>query len=217
MNVRTTLSLLLFALLAVGTSQVSAQTYTLGFDQAQYNVNPGATVDLTLVLTEEITGAETSRLGTPGSGLFAFGLGVDYSSFSGAANGSTFSSLIFNSNFLQSDPDFTNVDDSNNIISFETSETSGAGVNGTQLSANLFELDLATLTFNAGDLGSITTLQIGNGRSPITNPPIFFADGTTPPVEFGSGQITVVAVPEPGSVAMLGIFACAGFMTRRRK
>jgi hypothetical protein len=102
-------------------------------------------------------------------------------------------------------------------VSFETSETSGAGINGTALSANLFELDLATLTFDAGALDSITTLQIRNGQAPITNPPLVFADGFSAPVEFGSGQIIVEAVPEPGSAAILAIVACAGLMTRRRK
>jgi hypothetical protein len=219
MNIRSSFSLLLFALVAIGTSHVNAQTYTLGFDQAEYNVDPGATIDVTLVLTEEITGGETSRLDTAGSGLFAFGLGVDYSAFTGAARGSAFDSLIFNAEFLQNDPDFTKIEDDtvNSIVSFETSETSGAGINGTSLSANLFELDLATLTFTAGDAASITTLQIGNGQSPITNPPIFFADGSTPDVAFGSGQIIVSAVPEPGSAAILAVFACAGLMTRRRK
>ncbi len=216
MNVRAFLSIAALALTFAFTSDVSSQTYTLGFDQTGYNINPGTTVDLTLILTEDISGGGTSRLAPGGDdGLFAFGAGINYSSFTGTGGGSTFNSLIFNSEFLQSDPDFTKISDDGSVVSFETSETSGSGISGTMISASEYTLELATITFNAGDAGTNTTLQLQVGELPITNP-FLFADGANPTVGFGSSQIIVNAVPEPGSAAILILVAGAGLLKRRR-
>ncbi|QEG24152.1 PEP-CTERM sorting domain-containing protein [Mariniblastus fucicola] len=217
MNVRNVFSLAIVALVAC-CSQGFAQTYSLGYDQTRYDVSPGDSVDVTLILTEEIADGETARLAGGGTdGLFAFGLGVDYSSFTGGASGSTFGSITFNSDFLQSDPDFVQVFDSGSVVSFETSETSGQGVSGMMISPNEYQLELATLSFDAGAINSLTTLQLRTGEAPVTNPALFFADGETPAVGFGSTQIFVNAVPEPGSAAILAIVAGVGVLRRRRK
>ena len=222
MNLRVIFSIAILTLATCGTSQLVAQTYTLGFDQANYTVGIGGTVDAQLILTEDISGGGIARLNPDNAvdDLFAFNLGVDFSSVTGAANGSTFESLVFAPGFAPvTDTTFTTVNDTGTVVSFETSTGVSPGVPGTAISASMYEVALATLTFNAGDASSVTTLQ--TVLSEITDsgtPSILFGTGDFPPIgTFNSSQITVAAVPEPGSAAVLALFGCAGFMTRRRK
>jgi len=181
---------------------------------------------VTLILTEEITGAEVSRLLTGNNdGLFAFSTAVDFSSVSGAANGSPFSSLALNDLFTGgSAGSGEDVTLGNGIVSFEGTEdftgndTDGeTGVGGTMTSATTFELALATLTFQAGDIDSTTTLQLQEHVSADANP-FLFGDGfAASSVGFGSSTIFVEAVPEPSSAAILALIGCTGLVTRRRK
>ena len=211
--------------LSCATGQLEAQTYTVGLDQAQYTVVEGGSVDVVVVLTEEIAAGQTARL-APGNndGLFAFGTGLDFSSFTGAANGSTFNSLVL-------DPLFTggsansgeDVTVGPGVVSFEgtedfTNDADGEpGVTGTMVSATVWELSLATLTFDAGDLNSLTTLQLQDHVAPDASPFIFAngaGAGVTPPVAFSSS--TILVVPEPAAASLIFLGLGAGLFRRKR-
>jgi len=201
--------------------QASAQSYTLGYDSTRYDVNAGDTVDVMVILTEEISGAEVSRLAAGGAdGLFAFSAGVDYSMFTGGT-GSTFNSLVL-------DPRFTggsagsgqDVTDDPGLVSFEGVEDFNgndvdgeAGVTGTMVSSTIYELELATLTFDAGSLGSVTTLDLREHVSGAANP-FLFGDNAVPDIAFSSAVINVI--PEPGSACVVALLAGIGLIRRRR-
>lgn len=218
MNIRTIFPAVALTLFAV-CSSASAQSYAIGYDQTSYT-SAGEQVAVTLILSEDISGGGTSRLSDAdrSDDLFSFNLSVDYSSFTGAANGSRFASLEFANGFVQSsDTTFTTTNDTGTVVSFESNVGLGDGVAGTAISASLFEVELATLIFDAGDNGSITTLQSGLTELTTGNPPLFFEDGGQPDIdEFRSGQIFVNAVPEPSSVAFIALLAGAGLIKRRR-
>ncbi len=210
------------ALLVFGfCSQGMSQTYTLGFDQGNYQINTGDTVDVEIILTEVITGAEVSRLAAGlDDGLFSFGNSVDFSSFMGLT-GSSYSSFVINPDF---NFDFTGtgsgVTEGIGEVSFEATEDFGLdsdgedGVGGVEITPTLFQLSLGTMTFDAGSGGSVTTLQLQDHTDVNAND-FLFADGATPPLNFGSATITVV--PEPGSATAIALLAGFGLIRRRRK
>lgn len=213
-----------FILSVAVSSSAFAQTYTIAYDQTRYNVDAGNTVDVTVLLREEISGAEVSRLAAGGNdGLFAFSLGLDYSMFTGGANGSTFSSLVLDPQFAEgsagSGSDVTD-DSANRVVSFEGTEDFAGndvdgetGVGGTMVAANTWEVNLATLTFNAGDQGSLTTLQLRTHTNAGANP-FLFGDGSTPDIGFTTAEIGVI--PEPGTASLIALVAGIGLVRRRR-
>lgn len=216
MTIRTILSAVALTVVAVGSS-ATAQTYGLGYDQTRYDTT-GESVEVTLFLTEDVSDGSTSRLATanPNDDLFSFSVSVDYGSFTGGS-GSTFSSLEFASGFVQSsDAVFTRIQDSGTRVSFESTVGLGDGLPGTLVGADLYEIPLATLVFDAGDFGSVTTLQSGLTEL-VGNEDLLFEDNATPELtNFGTAQI-FVAVPEPGSAAFIALLAGAGMIKRRRK
>ena len=201
-----------------------SQTYTLGYDTTQYNTNAGGIVDAVVVLTEEVTGAEVSRLAAGGNnGLFSYSLGIDYSVFSGSA-GSTFNSVVldplFVGGFSGSGEDVT---DDPGVVSFEGTENFASndsdgenGVGGTMVATDIYEIALATVRFNAGAAGSRTTLTLQEHVSPAANP-FLFSDGIAPEINFTASEIFVAnAVPEPSSAGVLALLAGVGILRRRR-
>jgi hypothetical protein len=204
-------------------SQGMAQTYTVGFDSSVYDVDINDTVDVDLFLFEDVSDGSASRLAPGGgNGLFTFSLGVDYSAFTGSAAGSVYNSLtlhpFFTTGFSGSGDDIT---DNPGLISFEGAEDFAGndadgegGVGGIQLSANLWAVELATITFDAGDAGTVTTLQ---ARTHVdTDANVFlFADNSTPDIGFDSAEIRVAAIPEPATASVIGL-CMLGFVMRRR-
>ena len=231
MNIRTIFSAVALSIVAVS-STVTAQTYTLGYDQTLYTATAGSTVSAQLILTEEITGSQVARLsagvdgmGDPlNDGLFAFSSGTDFSVFTGGANGSVFNgTVIFNPDLMGAGTlqtgQFITTGPGN--VSLEGQEDFGAdtdmevGVNGVMVTPTRYELLLATIEFDAGDVGTLTTLQLGDHINP-SGPPFLFGEGATPPINLVNSQILVV-VPEPGSLAFVTLLAGAGLLRRRRK
>lgn len=224
MNIKSTfLAAALLSLVAL-CSQGIAQTYTVGFDANIYDVDINDTVDVDLFLFEDVSDGSSSRLEAGGeNGLFTFSLGIDYSAFTGSANGSVYDSLVlddlFTTGFAGSGSDVT---DNPPLISFEGTEdfagndTDGEnGVGGFLVSADLWAVQLATVTFAAGDAGTVTTLQTRTHEAANANA-FLFADSATPTIDFTSAEIRVVsAIPEPATTSLLG-FCLLGFVGRRR-
>lgn len=211
----------LLILFASAATQLQAQTYTLGFNQTQYDAEPNGSVALRVVLTEQISSGQTARLATGGdNGLFGFGLGLDFSTVSGGSSGSTFGVLIVDGMFAQ---DGT-TDLGAASVSFEASENvltnadGEFGVNGQMTSPTTYELELGIVTFNAGDAGSSTTVQAIDHVVPDANV-FLFADGHQPTINYSSAEIVVSAggalkgdVNLSGSVNFLDIAAFIGVL-----
>ena len=224
MNIRTIISAVALLTVAISSS-ATAQTYTLGYDQTLYTTTVGSTVDVQLVLTEQIAGSEVARLAVGGNdGLFAFSADTDFSVFTGGATGSIFNgTVIINPAFagvlLDSGQAVTTGPGNVSLEGNEGTSDSGDGefgVNGVMVSPTEYQLVLATLQFDAGDVGSLTTLELGDHVNPLA-PPFLFGDGTTPDIGFVNSQILVTAIPEPGSLAFITLIAGAGLLQRRRK
>jgi len=211
-------SLALLAIAFAFAGDVRAQTYEIVFEQSNFNVFEGSTVDLDVLLRETVTGGTTARLESGNNdGLFSFAFNADFSATSGAT-GSTvastadvlieaiFDDTTFNDiNLLGGSVDVVGVVD-DTVDGIEVSETS----------PGVFEVSLATLTVTAGDADSVTTFSLADHTD---NGDTFFIDGFTADstISYGSASVTVVAVPEPASATMLiGLFG-AGLMRRRKR
>ncbi len=212
-------------LIAVFCGNSHAQTYSLGYDQVRYRANPGETVDVNVILTEEITGAEVARLATGGDdGLFAFGASVDFSTFTGDT-GASFVSWQLAPEFSAADAAVGNgLVIGNGEVSFEGVENFGSdsdgevGVNGVMISSTEFQILLGTMTFQVGSPGSETFLALQDHTDPAANP-FLFGDGSTPEIGFARIEdgFSIAAVPEPGSAAFIVAFGLIGLARRRKK
>lgn len=228
MNFRNILSVFVLSVTAF-CSTAAAQTYTLGYDQIRYDAVLGGTVDVTMILTEEIANGETSRLAPGGNdGLFTFSADTDYSMFNGSARGVSFSSLLldplFTTGFAGSGQDVT-TGPSN--VSFEGTEDFAnndndgeTGVGGTMVSANVWEIELATITFNADVDDTATLLQSGPHTSVDANA-FLFGDGFVADITYRPSQIVIgdgipFSIPEPSSAVVLALLAGVGMTKRRR-
>lgn len=224
MNTRTFLAAAAVLLLTFS-SQAFSQTYTLGYDQARYEVAEGGTIDIDIVLREQITGAEMSRLAAGGDdGLFAFGASVDYSVFTGDV-GSTFASFTLDAEFDDRDAQVGGglVHDIGVEVSFEGVENFGIdtdgedGVSGRMITPTLYEITLGTVTFNAGSRGSTTSIQLQD-HTDAGAVPFLFADGDTPEVIYATqfNGVSIVVVPEPSTAVFFTAIALTGILRRRR-
>lgn len=76
----------------------------------------------------------------------------------------------------------------------------------------------AAVQFRAWDnrTGSTWESATVRGESAVLNSPVLVAPPTIPSFVTASGQVNLVAVPEPATLA-LGIFGAAGLLFRRRK
>jgi len=119
-------------------------------------------------------------------------------------------------------PDFRTVDFDVRFIEDLNNDLDGEdGISGTMVSANVYEAPLFLVEFAAGAAGSVTTLQLGDSTDSTQTS--FFA----PPDEagrfeidtvasYGSSQIVVEGVPEPGSLLALSALMMGGMLRRRR-
>jgi len=202
-----------------------AQTYTVGFDSNQYDIDINESVDVRVLLFEDVSGGGTSRLEAGmDDGLFTFSLGIDFSAFAGGATGASYNSLmlndLFTTGFAGSGDDVTV---GTGIVSFEGTEdfagndTDGEdGVGGVLVGADLWAVELATVTFDAGSDATTTTLQAGPHANPNGNA-FLFADGSQPTIGFSAAEIVVgTAIPEPATASILGLLF-VGVAVRRRK
>lgn len=213
--------------LLVFSSPTNAQEYWVGFDAVEYNADLDETIDVMVLLFEDVSDGSTSRL-APGAddGLFSFSASVAFSSTDG--DGATFDSFslhpFFMTGFPGSGEDLTVTDAS---VSFEGSEDFAnndadgeIGVGGFQLDANLWAIELGTISFVPGAPSSVTTIVAGPHPHPLANDLLFgdafsLGGGGWSTGDSASGEIRINAVPEPTSLGLIG-FCLLGVTGRRR-
>lgn len=205
-----------------------AQSYWVGFDSIRYDGDIDSTIDVTVLLFEEISNGTDSRLAPGGdNGLFAFSAGVSYSSAAGG-DGVTFDSFAlhpyFETGFAGSGDDLT---DNGSVVAFEGTENftvndhdNEDGVSGFQVDANLWAVKLGTISFAPGDDSTVTTLVAQPHPDPEALPLLFADDFQVVGSAWSSGssssaQIRIGVVPEPGSASILAL-SLLGFVVRRK-
>ena len=211
-------------LASVQSANAQNQAYELFFGQSSYSVDPGETVDVSIFLRETGNGSTPRQMPGGGDALFSFDIVTDFSSVSGGSPGATVNAagdIALNPNFtfFNGASDVT-INETN--VQFQGTEDfandadNEFGVSGNPTpSADIFELELATLTFTAGATGTATNLSLSAGDEGI-----LFADSFSPAnAIFGSSQILVggAAVPEPSSLIVVGGLCCGVLLRRRRR
>ena len=201
--------------------------YEIGFDSAVYNVNPGDSLDVQVLLRETVTDGDIARLAVGNfDGAISFGALVDYSTVAGGVSGATvggagdvtlnetdFDDVFFN------DVSVDTVSKTISMAGFSTS-LDGIEVAATALGSGVYELELATINLTAsGVAGEQTTLSLLDldvlFDDTVFND-FFAADAD---LIFGSATISnLSAVPEPGSCVVLALCGVAlGFRRRQRQ
>ncbi len=228
---------------AISATETSAQNvYEYLFSQSTYTAaNAGDAVTVVVKLRETATNGSLARLAPPTGddgmgnirlpedGLIQFGLNLDFGTVTGGSGSLTDASRLsfvdatptnFNSFDLvvTANPTDITVSDLENFG--PDAEADGIGVNGTLVQTSgtttIYELDLFSFEFTAGDIGSVTRLELSNAGGEFVNQ---FSDFTVidDDVTFTPSQIVVgAAVPEPSSLMALGVLMMGGTLRRRR-
>lgn len=194
------------------------QIYDIDFDQSSYIVAPGGTIDVTILLRETVTGGDTARL-APGNndGIFFMGVGLDFSSVAsgpGSIIGAE-TDVTINPQFNDSFVNDIDLDLGASMLIVDAATTDPNGIEVGPVSANVYEVELATITFTAGALGSVTDLTLSD--NPDLASLTVFADSFVIDsiASYGSSSISVATVPEPTALGALGLIAL-GLLRRKR-
>jgi hypothetical protein len=194
------------------------QIYELIFDAPEYIVAAGDTVDVQILLRETVTNGDIARLASGGNdGIFAIGVNLDFSNVVGGPGSEFFGigDVTFNPQF--DDTPTYQADVASSMANLYAATTNfSTGIEVPPVSADVFEVEFATISFTAGVEGSVTNLELGDND----NQALFslFADGTNlnELVTYGSSSIIVQSVPEPGSMAVLALGGI-GLLIRRKR
>ncbi|TWU48670.1 PEP-CTERM motif protein [Rubripirellula tenax] len=209
--------LFVFVILA-STSFASSQAdliYDFRFDQSSYSAEAGSTFSVDIIFRETATEGENLMFFTAPTGLTSLGpVRVTYQPVGPATDvlqvadeadievGGLFTGLSFK---LIDNPNFV-------------SEVGGENSSGIKIGSNatFHEVNLATITFTVvGAPGQSSLL----GLNPNDFGEVFFNNEIFPAAtaSFGSATFSVVAVPEPSSIAMVGFAIAAGGLQWRRR
>ena len=217
-------SIFSFALVAAAfvfaVDSCNAQSYEFVFEQSDYTVTEGSTVDMTFLLRETVTGGETARLAVGGNdGLFTFGVNADFSSATGGAASTVASASDVAINAIFDDTAINSVAlVGSSVDIFGATSNGSTGLEVAPASPDVYEIELATITVTAGDVGSVTTYTLADHTntagifSVFTD--TFIADTIA---TYGSADVTVTAVPEPTSALLLVGVAGMGLIRRRKR
>ena len=193
------------------------QIYEIVFDAPEYIVAEGDMVDIQILLRETVTNGDIARLAEGGSdGIFFLGLKLDFSTVVGGPGSEFFGigDVTFNPQF--DDVPTYQADVASLMANMSAGTTDFEGIEVAPVSADVYEVEFATISFTAGVEGSVTSLELDDND----NAAFFslFADGTNlnDLVTYGSSAIIVQSVPEPGSMGILAL-AGIGFFVRRKR
>lgn len=205
----------------VGSYAQAAVFYNVRFDNLALNLNPGQMATLNVFFDETVTGGDPHRLDETGgmNGL----VNANFSVIGSGGGGSLVTAATPNAGF----------DASTVTIGDPTSSVQQAIVFNGPVFGNgdpVRSVQLGTVTFTAGTAGDINVFDladfntdpgafdftIGDGFGGlISGAPDFSADSS---ITFGSTTISVTAVPEPSSIAVMTfIGGIAAYRIRRRR
>ncbi|QEG22749.1 PEP-CTERM sorting domain-containing protein [Mariniblastus fucicola] len=197
------------------------QVYELVFEQPEYYVVEGSSVEVSIMLRETVTDGDVARLATGGfDGLVNFGICADFATSTGGA-ASTIESVsgvslnpLFNDSLLN---DLGILGDRLDLFGSTTNIFGGVEVGSDVGTPDVYELELATLLVDAGDVGNVTTYNLSDHENPLLLST--FADGQLidSVASYGGVNIFVTsAVPEPASATLLFGVGAALLLQRRR-
>jgi hypothetical protein len=216
-SIRLGLTIALWALLTCGTARADFM-YQFAFDQANYNVAPGGTVDVQVFLQETVSGGSTSRLSS--DGLISAGVKVrfDESAPSDPAKILATADMSFNPAFNSTVLDLRTLSAG---TSGQLTEAVGLGSPAVHATGGptTFSVLVGTYHFTAGSTaGQVTHLRatLPSLASNVTGTGLRL----DPLIGDGSATITTGAqvVPEPSSLVLLaiGVLSTCCFTWRRR-
>jgi len=217
----------LMLLLAAAESRADL-IYGLRFDQPLFEVNPGSTLTVGLILSEQATNGDVNRLGfhDVANGL-TFGLTTAEMDVRWDAGGA----FVANTSDVLAGTGFTKVSGStlfadHGFLKLNQADVFGSGVVGVQVADGLHEIRLGELRFTIpGNFANETTIEIG--QETIGSSGKDFAIRTGPlstdriiiDAVLTSGSSVITAVPEPGTLALglLGVASVGGVALMRRR
>lgn len=199
--------LVVTCMLMLHASSQAALVYT--FDQSDYLVAPGDTVDVQVFLTQTDT---TSILTDEGLSSAGVRVEFDLNQPIDRAEVLSLSNIISNPAFDENDPLFTG---SELVPGHSAGLFDGISFLGTPVVGN--SVLLGTFTFTSGAIGGEVTNLRATDFSAFTET-VSGVVGTPLDGMIGDGlaTITVSAIPEPSSVAMIGAAAVLVCLRRRR-
>jgi hypothetical protein len=194
----------LLALVSAGKTHAEP-TYAYRFDQSDYTVFAGATVDVRVFLVETLGAGDTSILAT--EGLFSAGTRVVFSEAAPAAP----AAMVLDVADILGNPAFDfplgplrslSPGVSAGLVE-NVSLSNPTGVMATG-GPTTFETFLGTFRFTAGDVGNELTLLRATDFSPgaetITN-----LTGTALDARISDARATITVIPEPATVVLLAL------------
>ena len=216
----------LLVTIAWGSYASAAYEYRYTFGSPNYQVLPGQVVAVDVYLQEKVSGGSIPWFTTANQGLFSGGVRVY---FDQAPVPSDRAEVLSTANILKN-PLFTDPTTTLNVV-LGSSAGMIAAVNdpftqliqGTPLDASTSRILLGTFNFTAGLVGNEVTHLLASDYDTITptNQNTAFNTSTFASIDLDSlvinGTATITTIPEPSSLALLGLAgaALAGCQVRR--
>jgi hypothetical protein len=192
-------------------------TYQYVFERNVYQVAPGGTIDVHVLLQETVGTGDISVLAPGGVGLFGAGVKVvfgDAPQPSDPARVRYDSDISASSAFDVVTPAVETIDAKLSLFALDN-----PAVYGQEYSLGVYRLELGTFRFTAGTVGGESTPLRATDYDPVFDDVITSdlraLDGS--PIYDGMATITT-SVPEPGTMALLGSgFLVSAFLWLRRR
>jgi hypothetical protein len=208
--------LLVLAAALAGSSARADFLYSFAFEQSNYTVAPGGTVDVKVFLEETISGSSVSRLGT--TGMLSAGVKLlfnDNPPTQPAALGSV-TDIVFNPAFNSTLLDLRSLSPGafgqlTEAVALGSPLVKGKG------GPTTFEVLIGTFHFTAGSVPD----EVTHLRATVPSIAANVAGGTVLDklIHDSTATISVSSVPEPASVTLLalGVLTAACYARRRRQ
>jgi hypothetical protein len=172
----------------------AASNYDFAFDAANYSVAPGGTVSTQVYLKETVTSGTSMVAGV---GMNGVGTKV---SFSGAATIQSTADIAANSAFDWVVKSISSADAKLSAQALMNPIAYGSRIGST----NSYWIPIGTFTFTAGLTPGITTIS-ASAYGEEGNVCIRGDDGSALDSLINPGSATIITIPEPSAIVLLGI------------
>ena len=204
----------------------AAVIYSIGFDQASYNVTAGSTFDVKVIFRETVTDLDPAKLAVgAGDGLFSAGVKLNYGVVTGGTSGATVNNVTLNDAVGFFDDTGVNINIFDN--SPRTADLFGQSVNaadGIEVAdfpalSGVYSIELAIISFTSSIVdGETTFLSLSDLDSGLLDSVLADATELDNILIFGNAMIVnagTAAVPEPSTSFALGAGILAYWFRRR--